>query len=74
MNEYTIIMGAAMTAFIFINFFLKWWLLGIAALILGVGVIMTLLPLLPASLFLLVAVCVVAVGQLVALIIIKHNV
>jgi len=73
MNEYTIIMGAAMTAFIFINFFLKWWLLGIAALILGVGVVITLLPLLPTSLFLLAAVCVVAVGQLVALIIIKHN-
>jgi len=71
MNEYTIILGAAMTAFIFINVLVKSWFICIAALIFGIGTCATMTA--PINVWLFSGVVVVAVGQIIALIIVKHN-
>ena len=71
MNELTIILGAAMTAFLFINFFLKSWVICFAVISLGVGVLVSMPD--PKNIYLFVAVAVVAVGQVAALIVAKHN-
>jgi hypothetical protein len=73
MNEYVIIFGAAMTVFIFINFFLKSWWISFAALILGTGCLVELSKSSPINVYLFCAVGVVAVGQLISLMIVKHS-
>jgi hypothetical protein len=71
MNELTIILGAALTAFIFINFFVRSWVICIAVVILGIGVLVAMPD--PKNVYLFLAVAVVAVGQVLALIVAKHN-
>jgi hypothetical protein len=71
MNELTLLLGAAMTAFLFINFFLKSWAICLAVVFLAVGVLVAMPD--PKNVYLFVAVAVVAVGQVAGLIIAKHN-
>jgi hypothetical protein len=71
MNTMMLLMGGAMTAFIFINFFVKQWFIGVANIILGIGCLASMPT--PVNPYLFTAVGVVAVGQMVALIIVKHN-
>jgi len=71
MNELTIILGAALTAFIFINFFVRSWAICIAVVILGIGVLVAMPD--TKNVYLFLAVVVLVVGQTAALLIAKHN-
>ena len=71
MNEMTIILGLAMTAFIFINFFVKSWAICFAIIILAIGVEVAMPD--PKNIYLFCAVAVLAVGQTITLIVAKHN-
>lgn len=66
MNEYTLIMGGGMLLLIFINFFVKSWFIGLAVVILGVGAIVAMPK--PLNVYLLCAVGVVVIGEVVLLI------
>jgi hypothetical protein len=69
----TIILGAAMTGFIFINFFLRSWTICIAVTIFGVGCLVAIAVMPAANYYLFAGVTIIVVGQLAALIIAKQN-
>ena len=66
MNEFSLIMGGAMLALILINFFVRSWFLCLAIVILGVGSIVTMAK--PLNVYLVCAVGVVVIGEVVMLI------
>lgn len=71
MNTLTIVFGAGMTAFVFINFFVKSWAITLAIICLGIGCLVAMPD--PKNPYLFSAVAVVAVGQLVAFIVVKYR-
>jgi hypothetical protein len=71
MNTIELILGAAMTAFTLINFFVKSWAICIAIVLFAVGCIYSMPE--PVNPFLMSGVAIIGIGQLVALMIAKHN-
>jgi hypothetical protein len=74
MNEFTLVMGAAMTAFVFINFFVKSWGICLIIILLAVGTCASIASNVNQySIYLLLATALLAVVEVVTLIITKHR-
>jgi hypothetical protein len=72
-NEFTLILGGALTVFVFINFFVQSWAIVVSCVIFGAGCIYSMVNSGVVNPFLMGGVAVLTVGQLLGAILLSYK-